>query len=108
MPPCYQCARLGPNGASGRLRVIVRDPGHNHPIFSLPRFADVDAALEEGAFANADALCSHIPGQRSFTADVHTIAGIDITPHFAKNNHFTGSDIRRHVCIPANRDSAVR
>jgi hypothetical protein len=48
----------------------------------LPRFADVDAALEEGAIANADALCGHIPGQRTFTADVHTVAGIDITAYF--------------------------
>ena len=54
MPPCYQCARLRLNGASGGLRVIVGDPGNHHPIFSLPRFADVDATLEEGAITNAD------------------------------------------------------
>src|SRR5271154_7102675 len=83
MPPCYQCARLRLNGARGRLRVIVGDPS-NHAIFSLPRFADVNAALEEGAIANADALCGHIPGQRTFTADVHTVARIDITAHLAK------------------------
>jgi len=92
------------NGGSGGLPVIAGDSG-NH---SLARFADVDAALEEGPITNADALCGHIPGQGTFTADVYTVAGIDVADHFAKNDYFTGSDIRRHLCIPANRDSAVR
>jgi hypothetical protein len=108
MTPYHQCALLRLNGASGRLRVIVGAPSNHHAIFTLPQFADVNAALEEGAIANADALCGHIPGQRTFTADVHTVAGIDIAAHFAKNHHFPGSDIRRHLGIPANRDPAVR
>jgi hypothetical protein len=107
MTPYHQCARLRLNGASGGLRVIVGAPSNHHAI-SLPRFADVNAALEEGAIANADALCGHIPGQRTFTADVHTVAGIDITAYFAKNHHFPGSDIRRHLGIPTNRDPTVR
>jgi hypothetical protein len=57
-----------------RSLVIVGDPGNHHAIFSLPRFADVEAAPEEGAITNADALCGHIPGRRTFSVDVHTVA----------------------------------
>jgi hypothetical protein len=32
---------------------------------------DVDAALEEGAVFDADALCNDIPSQGTFTADVY-------------------------------------
>jgi hypothetical protein len=46
----------------GLLRIIAGDSGTHHPIFSLTQFADVDAALKEGAVANTDALCSYMPG----------------------------------------------
>ena len=77
--------------------MIAGDSGNHHRIVSWAWFADVDAALEEGAITNADALCGYIPGQRTFTADVHMIAGIDITAHLAKNHHFTSGDIRRYL-----------
>jgi hypothetical protein len=96
-------ARLRLNGSSDRSRVIAGDSSNYHPMFSLTWCADVDAAFEEGAITNGDALCSHIPSQRTFTPDVHTVAGIDVAAHLGQNHHFTGSDIRRHLCIPAHR-----
>ena len=90
------------------LRAIGGDFGTHDPVFLLARFTDVDAALEEGSIPDSDALCSHIAGYRTFTPDVHPVAGIDVAGHLPKNHHFTGSDIRRHPCIPANRDPAVR
>jgi hypothetical protein len=103
----YQCVLLRVNGGICGLPVIAGDFS-NHPIFLLARFADVDAALEEGAIPYADALRGHIPGQGTFAADVYTVAGVDVADYFAKNNYFTGSDVRRHLCIPANRDPVGR
>jgi hypothetical protein len=36
--------------------VIARDSSNYPPMFSLARCADVDAAFEEGAITNGDAL----------------------------------------------------
>jgi hypothetical protein len=44
----------------------------------------------------------------SLHCDVHTVAGIYVPPSPCQNHYFTGSDIRRDLCIPANRDPAVR
>ena len=58
-------------------------------IYPPGRLADLHAALEEGAIADTDALCNHIPDQGTFTADVHTVAGIDVATYLAQNHHFT-------------------
>src|SRR5208282_1519234 len=50
-----------------------------------PRFADVDAALEEGAVFNRDARRHHVPGQRTVTADITTVAGGQVAAHFAEH-----------------------
>jgi hypothetical protein len=47
------------------------------------------------------------PDQGTFTADVHTVAGIDVAAHLAQNHHFTGTDISRHLPIAPNRDTAA-
>jgi hypothetical protein len=77
-------------------------------IYPPGRFADLHAAFEEGTIANTDPLCNHIPDQGTFTADVHTVGGIDIAAYVAQNHHFTSRDIRRHLCIAANGDPASR
>jgi hypothetical protein len=69
--------------------------------------ADLHAALEEGTIANTDPLCNHIPDQGTFTADVHTVAGIDVAAYLAQNHHFPSRDIRLHFCIAANGDPAA-
>jgi hypothetical protein len=71
--------RLRLNGGRSRLRVTAEDSGNHHPIFFLAWFADVDATLKEGSITDADALGGHTPSHRTFTADVHTVADIDIT-----------------------------
>jgi hypothetical protein len=79
------------------------------PVIYRPgRLADLHAALEKGAITNTDVLCNHIPDQGTFTADFHTIAGIDIAANLAQNHHFTGRDIRLHLCIAANGDPLYR
>ena len=88
--------------------MIAGMTGNHHFIFSLARFADIDPALEVGTLADRDAPSSHIPSQRAFTADVDTVAGIDITAHLAQDHHFTSSDICRHQRIPANGHPAIR
>jgi hypothetical protein len=90
------------------LRAIGGDFGTHVPVFLLAWFTNVDAAIEERSIPNSDALCSHVAGYRTFTPEVHTVAGMDVAAHLAKNNHFTGGDIRRHLCITANRDPAPR
>jgi hypothetical protein len=50
---------------------------------------DVDAALAAGTIPNVDPVCSHIPNQGSSTADIHTVAGIDIAAYRAQYHHFT-------------------
>jgi hypothetical protein len=77
-------------------------------IYPPGRLADLHAALEEGAIANTDALCNHIPDQGAFTADVHTVAGIDVAAYVAQNHHFTSRDVRRHLCVAADSDPASR
>src|ERR1700756_3018662 len=61
--------------------------------------ADVDAALEEGAIFDRDALRDHVAGQRAFAPDVDAVAGIDIAAHLAQHHDFAGRDIRRHLAI---------
>jgi hypothetical protein len=53
-------------------------------------------------------LCNYIPDQGTFTADVHTVAGIDVAMHRSQNHPFAGTDISRHLPIAANRDAAAR
>jgi hypothetical protein len=77
-------------------------------IYSPVRLADLHAAIEEGAVPNTDALCDHIPDQGTFTAHVHTVAGIDVAAYLAQNHHFTSRDVRRHLCVAANGDPASR
>src|SRR4051812_11165476 len=52
---------------------------------------DVDAALEEGAVFDADALRDHVAGERAFVADVDAVAGVQIATHFADDH-----DLARH------------
>ena len=52
--------------------------------------------------------CAITSPVKELTADVYTVAGIDVADPFAKNDDFPGNDIRRRQRIPANRDSAIR
>jgi hypothetical protein len=94
------------NGNSGPGRVGIGGRQLHHPIISLSRLVDVDHAFEERAFRNTHPLCNHIPDQRTFTADIYTVAGIDVALHGSQNHHFTGTDISRHLPIATNRDAA--
>ena len=90
------------------MRMITGMTGNQHFILSLGRLANVDPALEVGALVDRDAPCGNIPGQRTFTADVNTVGGIDIPAYPAQNHHFTGRDIRRHQrCAAGPRPASI-
>ena len=50
--------------------------------------ADVDAALEECAILDGNALRGDVAGERAFTADVDAIAGGDIAAYLAEHDNF--------------------
>jgi hypothetical protein len=81
--------------------------GHGS-IFGLARFADVDSALEERTVFNADALCNYIARQGTLTADIHTVACIDVAAHFAEDDDFSRGDVRRYLAIPAHCHAIAR
>ena len=54
------------------------------------RLANVDAALEERAILDRDALRDHVAGQRAFAANVHAVAGVDVAAHLAQHHDLAG------------------
>jgi hypothetical protein len=67
-----------------------------------------DTAPEEGTLADTDAPCNDIPGQRSFTPNVHTVAGIDVAQHLTEDHHLPSADVGTDLCIPGDSDLAIR
>src|SRR6202034_1162879 len=68
-------------------------------VFALARLTNVDTALEEGAIFNADALRNDIAGQRTFAADVDTVAGIDVAAYLTQHDYFAGRDIGGNLSV---------
>ena len=68
---------------------------------SCARLADVDAALEECAILDRDARRDHIASQRTFAADIHTIARLAVSANLAEHNDFASDDVRRNLAIAA-------
>ena len=64
--------------------------------------------LKNAPSPNADALCGHIPGQRAFTADVHTVAGKMLPLTLPRTTTSRAVIFAATRASPANRDSAVR
>src|ERR671935_3068087 len=65
----------------------------------VSRFLNVDATLEEGAIFDADALRNHVAGKRALTADIHAVAGAQVTFHFADHHDFARSHVRRNHTV---------
>src|ERR1051326_1547545 len=70
----------------------------------LTGLADVDAALEECAVFDADALGHDVARQRSFVADVHAVAGAQVATHFSGHHDLTRRDVGIHNAVPSDRD----
>jgi len=66
---------------------------HNTEVFLLARLADVDAALEEGAIANSYTPRSHIPCQRSLTANPAEVFFILALLGIARRTEAMGEDL---------------
>src|SRR5205807_7346404 len=58
----------------------------------LPGLANINAALEESAIFNGDALGDHVAGQRAFAADLYPVAGVQVTAHLADDHDLTRAD----------------
>src|SRR5208282_4585420 len=103
-----------------RLRLCVaRSRGHRLGSFLLGlvlrlRFliflfgvAYFDAALENRAFFNADAMRNHVTGEHPFATDVQPVRALDVALHLAHDDYFIGDDIGRDVSIAADGDTIV-
>src|SRR5207302_178338 len=83
---CARCCRcrfrlLGRFGFS-RLHLSLR----LRLLTFLLRRAHFDAALQHSAIFNADALRDHVSCQRSFAANIHTIAALQVPLHLAHDH----------------------
>src|SRR5579884_4528973 len=70
--------------------------------------ADINAALEEGAILNRDALRYDIARERAFAADVHSVTGVHVAAHFAEDDNFTGRDVRGYLSIAPHSHTIAR
>ena len=69
--------------------------------------ADINAALEECAVFDADALGDDIAGEGAFAADVNTVAGGDVALYLAEHNDFAGGDAGSNLAIAANGNAVA-
>ena len=70
-------------------------------------FADVDAALEEGAVLDGDAGGDDVAGERTFAADVDAVRCLAVATDFAENDDLAGCDIRCYLAVAANGDAVA-
>src|SRR5690242_1278336 len=77
-------------------------------VLLLSGLANVDAALEEGAIFDADALRHDVAGERAFVADVNAVAGRQVAANFAEHNHFAGVDVRGNLAVAADGHAIAR
>src|SRR6185312_8710956 len=68
-------------------------------VLLLSGLANVDAAFEERAIFDADALRHDVAGERTFVADINAVAGRQVAANLAEHNHFTGIDVRGDLAI---------
>src|SRR5581483_3122669 len=73
----------------------------------LAGLTDVDAALEERAVFNRNALGDDVAGQRAFGADIHAIAGLQVTAHFAEHHDFARGDVGVHDAVASDGDAVA-
>ena len=73
-------------------------------LAAATRLADVNAAFEKRTVLDADALRRYITGQRTFTANVHSVARVDIAADLAEHHNLTRGYVRRYLAIAANGD----
>ena len=87
--PCHT-KKLYPGGnrGAGGLFLVL-----GFAVGLLAGLADVDAALEEGAVLNGDALGNDIAGQGTLVADVHPVAGHQVAAHLAGDYDFASVDV---------------
>jgi len=71
------------------------------------RFANVDAALEEGAIFNADAGRGYVAGQGAFSANIDPVGGGDIPANLAQDHNLTGRDAGGHLAVAAHGDAVA-
>src|SRR4029077_3312624 len=68
-------------------------------LFGVAHF---DAALEDRAFIDADAMRDYVAREQAFAADVEPVLTLDVALHLAHDDHFLGGDVRRDVSVAAN------
>ena len=73
-------------------------------LFGIAHF---DAALEDRAFFDADAMRDHIAREQAFAADVQPVRTVDVALHLAHDYDFFGGDVRRDVSVAADGDAIV-
>src|ERR1043166_2992101 len=87
----------------GRLRGFLRFDGSDFlRRVGRTRLADVDAALEERAVLDRDALRHDVAGQRTFVADVHAVGRGQVALELADHDDLTRVHVRVHHAVAAH------
>src|SRR5208283_1629348 len=80
---------------------------HLRLLIFLFGVAHFHAALEDGAFFDADAMRDHVTREQTFAADVQPVRGVDVALHLAHDHDFFGGDVCRDVSVAADGDAIV-
>jgi hypothetical protein len=70
---------------------FVSRRGRRGRTLGCARFADVDAALEEGTILDGDAGGDDIAGERTFRTDVDAVGGLAVAADLTENDDFAGT-----------------
>jgi len=81
-------------------------PGPGFLVF-LFGVAHFDAALQDRALFDADAVRDHVAGEYAFAAHVQSIGALDVALHLAHDDDFIGRDVGRDDSVAADRDAIV-
>jgi hypothetical protein len=66
-----------------------------------------DAALHEGAIFHADALGDDIAGQRSFAANIKTIAASDVALNLAHDHDFASGNVCGDAAVSSDGNAVI-
>src|SRR3954454_23203858 len=100
-----RASRPHPQRSSLRLRGASNFLGFVLDL--LAGLADIDAALEEGAIFDRDALGDYVAGQRTFVADVDAVGGGQVATDLAEDNDLARVDVGGDTAVAANGNAVA-
>src|ERR1019366_6584823 len=90
----------------GRFRLVLGLDLYLRLLLFLFWVAHFDAALEDRAFFDADAMRDDVAREHTFAANVQSVRAIDVALHLAHDHNFFYGDVRRDRSVAADGDAS--